>query len=119
VLIENIKNIQKISCYNSSLAISREGNMYLWGVGVFGEYVLPTLVTSIPNLIVGGDIGRSMGAAIDNTGMVWVWGENIKGELGVGDYSARVNPYPLVNLKGKEVQSLAIGHKFTIALGKP
>lgn len=42
-----------------------------------------------------------MGALIDNKGMVWVWGENKKGELGVGDYSSRSNPYPLANLKGK------------------
>ena len=90
----------------------------MWGIGVYGEYLMPVLVTSIPNLIVDGEVGRSMGAAIDNTGMVWVWGENMKGELGVGDYSSRVNPYPLVNLKGKSVESLSIGHKFTIGLGK-
>jgi alpha-tubulin suppressor-like RCC1 family protein len=50
-----------------------------------------------------------MGAAIDNQGLVWVWGENKKGELGVGDYSARVHPYPLINLKGKSIQSVSIG----------
>ena len=44
-----------------------------------------------------------MGAAIDNTGMVWVWGDNKKGELGVGDYSVRLHPYPLANLNGKPV----------------
>ena len=60
-----------------------------------------------------------MGAAIDQTGMVWVWGENKKGELGVGDYSSRVHPYTLVNLKGKVVESISIGKNFTIALGKP
>lgn len=60
-----------------------------------------------------------MGAVIDSTGMIWVWGDNKKGELGVGDYSARVHPYPLVNLKGKSVQSLAIGNGFTVALGNP
>jgi alpha-tubulin suppressor-like RCC1 family protein len=49
--------------------------------------------------------------------MVWVWGENKKGELGVGDYSSRIHPYPLVNLKGKEVKSIAVGKYFTIALG--
>ena len=59
-----------------------------------------------------------MAAAIDNTGMIWVWGDNKKGELGVGDYSTRSNPYPIANLKGKFVESLAIGNNFTIALGK-
>jgi len=51
--------------------------------------------------------------------MVWVWGENTKGDLGVGDYSARVHPYPLVNLKGKPVDMLSVGSNFSLALGKP
>ena len=58
-----------------------------------------------------------MSAFIDNTGMVWVLGENKKGELGVCDYSSRVHPYPLVNLKDKPVSSLSIGGDFTLALG--
>lgn len=59
-----------------------------------------------------------MGSAIDNTGMIWVWGLNKNGELGVGDYSVRSNPYPLASLKGKVIESLSIGNYFAIALGK-
>lgn len=39
-----------------------------------------------------------MGAIIDKDNMVWVFGSNLKGELGVGDYGKRIHPYPLVNL---------------------
>jgi len=49
--------------------------------------------------------------------MVWVFGDNKKGELGVGDYSARVHPYPLASLKGKPVTQIAVGNGFTIAVG--
>lgn len=59
-----------------------------------------------------------MGCAIDESKMVWVWGDNSKGELGVGDYSERKFPYPVVGLKGKTVNSISIGSQFTIAIGE-
>ena len=48
--------------------------------------------------------------------MVWVFGENSKGELGVGDYSLRNRPYPLVNLKDAKVQSVSVGGNFCFAV---
>ena len=65
------------------------------------------------------DIGGTSGAATDSSGLIWVWGQNTKGELGVGDYSSRVHPYPLVSLKGKSVDALAIGGNYAMALGRP
>ena len=50
--------------------------------------------------------------------MVWVWGENKKGELGLRDNIPRENPYPLASLKGKPVSSLSLGYQFSIALGQ-
>ena len=57
-----------------------------------------------------------MAACLDHSGMIWVMGDNNYGELGVGDNTARINPYPLIGLKGKNVMSLAIGSNFTLAL---
>lgn len=58
-----------------------------------------------------------MGAAVDAKGLVWSWGSNKQGELGVGDNDPRVHPYPILTLKGKVVNSIACGGKFVIALG--
>lgn len=44
-----------------------------------------------------------MGAIIDNLNMVWMFGSNEKGDLGVGDYGKRIHPYPLVNLQDKNI----------------
>ena len=49
---------------------------------------------------------------------MWVWGQNKKGELGLGDQVPRNTPYPLVSLKGKKVTRVAIGKNFTIAFNK-
>ena len=39
-----------------------------------------------------------MGSVIDYKGVVWVFGENSHGELGVGDTTPRYAPYPIVSL---------------------
>lgn len=45
----------------------------------------------------------------DENNMLWVWGENKKGELGVGDLADRVDPYPLFSLQGKQINNFSIG----------
>ena len=56
--------------------------------------------------------------AIDCKGLVWSWGTNNFGELGVGDNDPRVHPYPILALKGKTVNSITCGGQFVIALGR-
>ena len=51
--------------------------------------------------------------------MAWVWGENQKGELGLGDQIMRTIPFPLVGLQEKGINCLAVGHQFTIGFSKP
>ena len=56
---------------------------------------------------------------MDNEGMAWVWGENQKGELGLGDYTTRTAPFPLVGLKEKGINCIVVGHQFSIGFSKP
>ena len=37
-------------------------------------------------------IGNNFGAAAHDDGSLWTWGSNSKGELGLGDTSARLLP---------------------------
>jgi X-linked retinitis pigmentosa GTPase regulator len=62
-------------------------------------------------------VGGCFGAAVDETNKVWTWGSNSSGELGVGDYEPRVNPFPIVALHGKAVTRLSCGGTFAMALG--
>jgi alpha-tubulin suppressor-like RCC1 family protein len=45
----------------------------------------PAKVSQIPGKVVNIEVGRSHIAAIDQEGILWVWGGNKKGELGLGD----------------------------------
>ena len=61
-------------------------------------------------------MGRTMGSAIDQKGIVWVFGENSQGELGVGDTTPRVSPYPIVSLQSKGVTQVSLGSGYCIAI---
>jgi len=43
----------------------------------------------IPQPVVSFSISESHLAALDLSGMVWIWGQNKKGELGLGDKVTR------------------------------
>ena len=57
-----------------------------------------------------------MGSVLDSKGTIWVFGENNQGELGVGDTTHRLSPYPIVSLQGKGISQIALGGGFGIAL---
>lgn len=56
---------------------------------------------------------------MDCDNMAWVWGSNEKGELGLGDYTKRVAPFPLVGLQEKGITQICVGKQFSIGFAKP
>lgn len=90
--------MKKISCGHHTAALSSNGELYIWGSGIFGEFVAPQKVISLKYPVKDIEIGGCFGAAVDTNGMLWTWGSNTSGELGVGDYEPRTNPFPLVAL---------------------
>ena len=116
ILVENLCDIQSVSCDIYSVALTRSrGDLYLWGRGDFGEYPQPTRVSSIPVSVQSCSVSESHISAVDAHGMVWVWGSNKKGELGLGDYTTRNAPFPLVGLQDKKITNVHIGYQFSFA----
>lgn len=109
--------IAKVKCGSYTAAICERGCLYLWGTGVFGELLSPIRVSSIGVQLKTLDVGTNFGAAVDIEGGVWTWGSNSSGELGVGDFEPRVNPFQVRTLQGKHVKAISCGSTFTIALG--
>jgi hypothetical protein len=50
--------------------------------------------------------------------LVWSWGTNNKGELGLGDIAPRIVPYPNSTLKNKMIASVIAGDGYSIAIAK-
>ena len=81
-----------------SAAVSVQGELYIWGTGSYGEFVLPNRVKTIKGKTTQVSLGATFGAALNDRGVAYTWGENKDGELGVGDYNARMTPFPVVSL---------------------
>mgnify|MGYP002630322083 CR=1 FL=1 len=64
--------------------------MFIWGqVSKDTSLIIPTKVQSLQEKIVDCSIGKFSYAAIDETQMVWMWGDNKQGQLGLSDYTPR------------------------------
>jgi X-linked retinitis pigmentosa GTPase regulator len=74
-------------------------------------------VLTIANPVVNVSVGRSVSAALDDSGLLWAWGTNQNGELGVGDNEPRGHPFPILSLKGKKVTSVHCGDDYVMCLG--
>ena len=92
--------------------------MYIWGLGVFGEIFSPQLIQSLDGQVRDVAVGASFSACIDDSGQVWTWGTNTRGELGLGDADPRMVPFPVIALKGKNVEQISCGGQFSMAIGK-
>lgn len=113
--IESLSSVKKISCSSHSAALTNSGDVYVWGTGIFGELVSPTRIsTRCKDLSVGGNFT----ILLDDRDNLYSWGNNLNGELGLGDFEARSNPVHINSLQGKKIQSLACGSNFALVLGE-
>ena len=97
--------------------MSEHGELYLWGRGVWGESAYPNKILAISNKVASVSLGGDLGVVVDETGLMWVWGSNMYGELAVGDKEPRVHPFPILNMNGKLVSQVQCGHGFVVCLG--
>lgn len=109
--------IVKIACGHHSAALTEKGEIYIWGTGVFGEYLSPLRYSQNGHVYKDIAVGAFFGSAIDERGNVWTWGSNASGELGLGDFEPRVYPFMNIFLQNKRVSKLCCGSSFVVALG--
>src|SRR5260221_12148215 len=92
------------------MALAGTGAVHAWGAMDFGELgvpgttacpceyycsTTPVLVPGLPAGITAIAAGGGSNMALSASGMVWTWGENSLGQLGVGGNNAdTVNPVP-------------------------
>ena len=113
--IRSLNGIVAISCNHHSAAIGSRGELYFWGTGVFGTFFDPKIVVDADIMEVS--VGGCFGVAKDKEGLLWTWGQNSHGELGLSDFKTRLYPHPILSLKRKEIKKVACGGSFVIAIG--
>ena len=117
VSIDTTTKFKKICAGSHSAGISADDRLYIWGTGLFGEWLSPRLVSEakrISSLSVSGGSGY----ALDLDGKLWSWGSNSNGELGLGDFDQRtsINCVDILNDRG--IRNVFSGGNLVIAIGK-
>ncbi|WP_419869013.1 RCC1 domain-containing protein [Chryseobacterium sp. CT-SW4] len=101
--------------YLNSLILSEQGKVYSMGdaslTGMNTQYAVPTLISTLPSSTVFTEISLSQttAGAIDSTSStVYVWGNNIYGQLGTGS-GATITATPQAVTFPKTIGQLAMG----------
>lgn len=113
----------RLEVNSSSFGIQYSGVAYAWGLNANGELgVGDVLPRSSPVAVLGGLVFaaifhnsglRSFGVTRD-TGLLYAWGSNANGSLGVGDVSARSSPVAV--LGGLKFRKVAVSGNATVGI---
>ncbi len=118
-----VKPVRVEAGYDNSIVLGDDGKVYVFGSnnrGVNGNGTAsgtintPTVIAVLSNI---KDIALSSfsGAALDNSGNVWVWGTPSQGRLGNGSTSSTVTgPVPI--LSGIPIKQVAMGTNHGLAV---
>jgi len=106
-----------------TLALKSDGTVWAWGWNKWGQLGTDTPIdyrrkrpgqvlglTGVSAVAAGGD--HSL--ALNNDGMVWVWGYNSSGQLGDGTTTDKSSPVQVPGLTG--VSAIAAGDEHSLAL---
>jgi alpha-tubulin suppressor-like RCC1 family protein len=126
VQVTGISNAIAISAgINHAMALLDDGTVKVWGNGYYGQMGNstsgptasnnPTPISPSLTGIVRIEAGGSHNLALQNSGKLFVWGYNLKGQLGLGDYTDRTVPTSSAISSGTIVD-MAAGINHTIIL---
>jgi alpha-tubulin suppressor-like RCC1 family protein len=107
-----------------TVAVTPGGTVWTWGdngssrlglgPGGGASKKVPTEVTALSSVvIVAVAAGNDFTLALDSSGVVWAWGGNGSGQLGVGDFTTRHAP---VALGLTDIVAIAAGYAHGVAL---
>ncbi|SEO82608.1 MerR family transcriptional regulator [Paenibacillus sp. OV219] len=124
--IEGISDVKEVAanCFHS-MALKNDGTVWRWGA--FGDCTDPYPIrdevrtpTQIPSLdrIKHISAGGCHGTALREDGTVWTWGFNPEGQLGDRTFDAKCSIMPRMVIGLTDVQTVAAGGRFTLALRK-
>ncbi|OMJ77661.1 hypothetical protein SteCoe_22701 [Stentor coeruleus] len=117
VIVENTPAFKMLSCGTHTAGISMNDELFVWGTGLFGEWLTPKYINEVIKPI-KVTVNCACGYAIDNEKNVWSWGSNTNGELGLGDFDQRTSVKLIKILKNRNIKNIYSGNSGVFAIGK-
>ncbi|KDO30466.1 hypothetical protein SPRG_04368 [Saprolegnia parasitica CBS 223.65] len=121
--------IVQVACgYTHTLALSRQGDVFSWGLGEYGQLGKGSVYQPVPELV---DMSHCMGppdqvqtvycgafhsVATTTQNVMLAWGLNMYGACGLGHVQNRDTPERLDCFDPNLALRVACGHKFTVAV---
>ncbi|XP_056109544.1 E3 ISG15--protein ligase HERC5 isoform X2 [Rhinichthys klamathensis goyatoka] len=127
--LEN-KQVIQIACGDQhSMALTRDGQLFVWGDNSHGQLGLekeqprslsaPQRVESLDGIPLAQiSAGGDHSFALSLSGVVFGWGKNSAGQLGLGDTTDRHVPTVVNSLNRKKTVSISCGGEHTATLSK-
>jgi alpha-tubulin suppressor-like RCC1 family protein len=118
--LSKIKQIAVGSAHG--LALRVDGAVFAWGLNEVsqlgngkqgGQFGTPFRVGSL-GPVIGVAAGAEFSLALGADGRVFAWGDNVAGQLGVGDLESRASPTPVPGLQ--DVMLIAAGAQHALAV---
>jgi len=110
--------------YAHNVAVTETGDIYTWGNNAFGQlgfrnisidFTIPTRVDQLQNTrIVYVCAGFAHTLAVTDVGVVYGWGSNDKGQLGLEGFTATFTPTVITGLMGKKVVRVSCGYDTSV-----
>jgi alpha-tubulin suppressor-like RCC1 family protein len=122
-VLEDKYLVQVASGTTHSMALDLSGHVYAWGENFYGQVGDETLVDRyIPVVasvishkkIVQIATGGFHSMALDEDGVVWAWGRNNQGQLGVGNTNVQETAIQVIEITN--IVAIDCGHEFSLAL---
>ncbi len=106
-----------------SFGIRSNGTLWAWGANTAGVLGIESVVKQRTPLQIGSDsdwlsISTGRGShclALKSSGTLWAWGDNIKGQLGIGSIVGQENSPVQVGLNGNWI-AISAGDKFSLGV---
>ena len=116
------RQVVQIACGEANYALTKDGDVYAWGLYGNKIVTVPKLILKKSNLRSISTSLNSLAAAVDNTDRVWLWNPNPRPTVSLHDTSDNTEfpkiPEPFSALKQRYVSDVCVGNRTLFALGK-
>lgn len=112
--------------YAHAVAVTESGHIFTWGNNAYGQlgfknvsidFTYPTQVHQLADTrITYVCAGYAHTIAVTDAGVVYGWGSNDKGQLGLDGFTATFSPTMITGLSGKKVTRVSCGYDTTVAM---